>query len=100
MLGTTPAARNPHGGVLRLTHSGCMRSAPACSFSSQVRLPMNASGFASISSSLFMAVLTGSPSALVAQEVVEVTGRDRPIDADFEELYRVGVLERLLFLHA
>lgn len=54
---------------------------------------MNASRFASISASLLMAVLAGPPSALVAQEVVEVTGRDRPIDADFEELYRVGVLE-------
>ena len=31
-------------------------------------------------------------SALPAQEVIEVTGRDRHIDADFEEVSRVGVL--------
>ena len=31
--------------------------------------------------------------ALQAQEVVEVTGRDRPIEAGFEEVYRVGVVE-------
>ena len=54
---------------------------------------MNASSFASISASLLMAVLAGPPSALVAQEVVEVTGRDRPIEPAFEEVYRVGVLE-------
>ena len=53
---------------------------------------MNASRFAPIHLSLSMAVLAG-PSALLAQEVVEVTGRDQRIDADFEEVYRVGVLE-------
>ena len=31
--------------------------------------------------------------ALRAQEVLEVTGRDRPIEPDFEEVYRVGVLD-------
>ena len=31
--------------------------------------------------------------ALNAQEVVEVTGRDRPIEAGFEEVYRVGVVD-------
>ena len=31
--------------------------------------------------------------ALRAQEVVDVTGRDRPIDPEFEEVYRVGVLD-------
>ena len=31
--------------------------------------------------------------ALQAQEVVEVTGRDRPIEPEFEEVYRVGVLD-------
>ena len=31
--------------------------------------------------------------ALGGQEVIEVTGRDRPIDARFEEVYRVGVVD-------
>ena len=30
---------------------------------------------------------------LPAQEIIEVTGQDRPIDADLEEVFRVGVLE-------
>ena len=30
---------------------------------------------------------------LPAQEVVDLSGRDRPLDADFEEIFRVGVLE-------
>lgn len=51
---------------------------------------MNASKFAPIYSSLSMAVLAGHP-ALLAQEVVEVTGRDQRIEADFEEVFRVGV---------
>ena len=54
---------------------------------------MNTSGLASIPSSLLMAVLVG-PSTLLAQEIVEVTGRDQRIDADFEEIFRVGALER------
>ena len=53
---------------------------------------MNSSRFAPIYLSLWMAVLAG-PSALLAQEIVEVTGRDQQIDADFEEVYRVGVLD-------
>ena len=53
---------------------------------------MNTSRFASISSSLLMAVLA-APSTLVAQETVEITGRDQGIDANFEEVYSVGVLE-------
>ena len=53
---------------------------------------MDASRFAPIYSSLSMAVLAG-PSALLAQEIVEVPGRDQRIDPDFEEVYRVGVLE-------
>ena len=53
---------------------------------------MNASRFAPIQSLLLMAVLA-APSTLPAQEVVEVTGRDRPIEPAFEEVYRVGVLE-------
>ena len=39
-----------------------------------------------------MAILV-APSGLRAQEVVEVTGRDQRIAPDFEEVYRVGVLE-------
>ncbi len=53
---------------------------------------MNASRFAPIQSLLLMAVLA-APSTLPAQEIVEVTGRDRPIEPAFEEVYRVGVLE-------
>ena len=53
---------------------------------------MNASRLVSIHSSLLMAVLVG-PSTLLAQEIVEVTGRDRPMDPAFEEVYRVGVLD-------
>ena len=39
-----------------------------------------------------MAVLA-APFALLAQETVEITGRDQGIDANFEEVYSVGVLE-------
>ena len=53
---------------------------------------MNASRLVSIHSSLLMAGLVG-PSTLLAQEIVEVTGRDRPMDPAFEEVYRVGVLD-------
>jgi len=38
------------------------------------------------------ALLVATP-ALFAQQVVEVTGRDRHIEPDFEEVYRVGVIE-------
>ena len=37
--------------------------------------------------------LTLAASALPAQEVVELPGRDQRIDPDFEEVYRVGVLD-------
>ena len=53
---------------------------------------MNASRLASINSSLLMAVLVG-PSSLLAQEIVEVTGRDQRIDPEFEEVYRIGVVD-------
>ena len=53
---------------------------------------MNTIRFASISSYLLMAVLA-APSTLLAQETVEITGRDQGIDANFEEVYSVGVLE-------
>ena len=39
-----------------------------------------------------MAVLA-APAALRAQEIVEVTGRDQLIEPNFEEVFRVGVLE-------
>ncbi len=52
---------------------------------------MNANRFAS-RSSLLIALLAG-PSTLLAQEIVEVTGRDQLIEPEFEEVYRVGVLE-------
>ena len=47
--------------------------------------------FVPISFALMAAL--GAPPVLPAQEIVEVTGRDRPIDAAFEEVYRVGVLD-------
>ena len=39
-----------------------------------------------------LAAATMTPS-LAAQEIVEVTGRDKRMDADFEEVFRVGVLD-------
>ncbi|MYG34953.1 MAG: hypothetical protein F4205_05615, partial [Gemmatimonadetes bacterium] len=53
---------------------------------------MHASRSISIHSSLLLAVLA-VPSTLLAQEIVEVTGRDRSIEPGFEEVFRVGVLE-------
>ena len=53
---------------------------------------MNASRLVPIYSSLLMAVLAAPP-ALLAQEIVEVTGRDQRIDPDFDEVYRIGVIE-------
>ena len=53
---------------------------------------MQASRFVPISSALLMAVLAAPP-ALLAQEIVEVTGRDQRMDPEFEEVFRVGVLE-------
>ncbi|MDE2979575.1 MAG: 6-bladed beta-propeller [Gemmatimonadota bacterium] len=53
---------------------------------------MNASRFAPIHCSVLMAVLA-APAGLRAQEIVEVTGRDQLIEPDFEEVFRVGVLE-------
>ncbi|MDE2806047.1 MAG: 6-bladed beta-propeller [Gemmatimonadota bacterium] len=37
--------------------------------------------------------LAFSATALHAQDVIELPGRDRPIEPDFEEVYRVGVLD-------
>ncbi len=53
---------------------------------------MQASRFVPVSSALLVAVLAASP-ALLAQEIVEVTGRDQRIDSDFNEVYRVGAVE-------
>ncbi len=53
---------------------------------------MQASTFRPISSALLVAVLAAPPT-LRAQEIVEITGRDRPMDPAFEEVYRVGVLD-------
>ena len=50
------------------------------------------SRFAPIHSFLLMAVLA-APAALRAQEIVGVTGRDQVIEPNFEEVFRVGVLE-------
>ena len=51
---------------------------------------MNTSALASIHWSLLMAVLI-VPSTLLAQEIVEVPGRDQLIEPDFKEVYRIGV---------
>ena len=53
---------------------------------------MQANRFVPIFSALVMAVLA-APTALLAQEIVEITGQDQRIDAEFEEVFRVGVLE-------
>ena len=39
-----------------------------------------------------LAILPAAPD-LPAQEVIDLPGRDQPLDADFEEIFRVGVLE-------
>ena len=53
---------------------------------------MKASRLVAVSSALFTTALAAAP-ALLAQEIVEVTGRDQRIDPEFEEVFRVGVLE-------
>ncbi len=57
---------------------------------------MNASRLASIHSSLLMAVITAfatAPIPLSAQEVIELPAEDRILDADFEEIYRLGAVD-------
>lgn len=44
-----------------------------------------------LASSTFLLALSGT--ALQAQDVIELPGRDRPIEPGFEEVYRVGVLD-------
>ena len=53
---------------------------------------MKCSPFILIAATLPAALLLPTP-ALSAQQVVEVTGRDRHLEPDFEEVYRVGVIE-------
>lgn len=47
---------------------------------------------AAIPAAIAAALLAATP-ALAAQQVVEVTGRDRHIEPDFEDVFRVGVIE-------
>ena len=49
--------------------------------------------FAASLAALFLALSLLAAPSIVAQEVVEVTGGDKPLDADFEEVFRVGVLD-------
>ncbi|MYH49188.1 MAG: hypothetical protein F4151_06550, partial [Gammaproteobacteria bacterium] len=42
---------------------------------------------------LSIMMLTVLAHPLTAQEVVELPGEDRPLDADFEDIYRVGSLD-------
>ena len=44
-------------------------------------------------SGLQSACLLAAPGALAAQEVIQLTAEDRPLAADFEEVYRVGSLD-------
>ena len=41
---------------------------------------------------LFASILP-APQSLPAQEVIDLTGRDQRLDANFEETFRIGVLE-------
>ena len=45
-----------------------------------------------VTRSLFALVLPAGAVPLAAQEVIELPGADRFLDADFEEVYRVGAL--------
>ena len=55
---------------------------------------MNASRSASIHFHSFLSVaVLAAPPTLLAQEIVEVTGREGAIEPAFEEVYRVGVLD-------
>ncbi len=42
---------------------------------------------------LFAVALPVPPRPLPAQEVIDLAGRDQRLDADFEEIFRIGVLE-------
>ena len=46
-----------------------------------------------VGAAAFVTALVTTASPLVAQEVVELPAEDRPLDADFEEIYRLGVLD-------
>ena len=45
---------------------------------------------AAVARSLSAVVLVAGAVPLAAQEVIELPGEDRFLDADFEEVYRVG----------
>lgn len=47
---------------------------------------------ATVATLSLLSILPAAP-GLPAQEVVDLSGRARPLDADFEEIFRVGVLE-------
>ena len=40
-----------------------------------------------------LATTLPAPQSLAAQEVIDLTGRDQRLDADFEEVFRIGVLD-------
>ena len=46
-----------------------------------------------IAVALSIAALAGPAGPLAAQEVIELPAEDRPLDADFEEIYRLGSLD-------
>lgn len=46
-----------------------------------------------VGAAAFISTLATTASPLVAQEVVELAAEDRPLDADFEEIYRLGSLD-------
>ncbi len=53
---------------------------------------LRATRFASTATVLLVGSATAT-SSLIGQETVQLTGRDRPLDADFAEVYRIGVLD-------
>ena len=46
-----------------------------------------------VGAAAFVTALVTTASPLVAQEVVELPAEDRPLDADFEEIYRLGAVD-------
>ena len=53
---------------------------------------MNIKTFSTAALFLFASALP-APQSLPAQEVIDLAGRDQRLDADFEEVFRIGVLE-------
>ncbi|MXW17479.1 MAG: 6-bladed beta-propeller [Gemmatimonadetes bacterium] len=58
----------------------------------QEKLPMTARTFSATAVFLLAGALP-APQSPSAQEVVDLPGRDQRLDADFEEVFRIGVLE-------